>query len=54
MFNEYVEGYKKQYKEDYTFDVLKNRKHFLEEKENEEFLRRLKVIYDEWASAPQS
>ena len=54
LFSEYVKGYKKQYKEDYTFDVLKNRKHFLVEKENAEFLRRLKVIYDAWASAPQS
>ena len=52
MFNEYVQGYKKKYKKEYTFDVLKDRKHFEVQEENEEFLRRLMIIYDAWISKP--
>ena len=54
LFSEYAQGYKKKYKKEYTFDVLKARKHFEVEAENEEFLRRLKIIYDAWAAAHQS
>ena len=54
LFSEYVQGYKKKYNKEYTFDVLKAKKHFEVEAENTEFLRRLNVIYDAWTSIPQS
>ena len=44
----------KKYKKEYPFDVLKDRKHFEIEAENEEFLHRLMIIYYAWNSIPQS